>query len=276
MENKKDLVKIALAALILSSATPVNGQADSGEAQGIFLAAGCAAHGCPAVNSNKSSDTNANNSGNFNQSGNGYNSHSGGARNQNAPSGNGYRGYTASPNDQGANNSPNGFREPPKGYNHPSGSDNRSANPPSTGGSDRNNSSSISYAYSPPSSYNTQQSGITSPTYVEDYRGVTYDSTPRPTPEYGGLTNFNREYLTTTDYDFNRAAVTTSNSTATFTEPQLLGMLSSQGRAIYLSLDPEGKALAIQLASQDSYKDKNLAVKEAQRRMSERRGLLNR
>jgi len=198
MENKKDLAKIALAALILASATPVNGQADGVEAH-------------PA------------------------------------------RG----------------------GYTNPSGNYN-SQTPPSTGGAYGNNPTYLSYAYSPPSSYNTQQSGITSPTYVEDYRGVTYDSTPRPTPEYGGLTNYNREYLTTPDYDFNRGAVTTSYSTATLTEAQLLGMLTSQGRAIYLSLDPEGRTLAIQLASLDSYRDKNLAVKEAQRRMNERRGLLNR
>jgi hypothetical protein len=209
MDSKKDLAKIALTALILASATPVNGQVDNSiEAHGILLAAGCAAHGCPAAK-NSSADRNT-------------------------------------------------------------------RTPPSTGGVYENDSSNISYAYSPPSSYNTQQSGTTSPVYVEDYRGVTYDSTPHPTPEYGGLTSFNHEYLTTTDYDFNRAAVTTSTSTATLTEAQLLGMLTSQGRAIYLNLDPEGKALAIQLASQDSYRDKNLAVKEAQRRMNERRGLLNR
>ena len=211
MENKKDLAKIALAALILASATPVNGQADNIEAQGVFLAAGCAAHGCPAAKNSNTDKTISDSS-------------------SNKP--------------QASNKSDSGY---------------------------------TSDVYSPRSSYNSQQSGTTSPTYVEDYRGVTYDSTPRPTPEYGGLAGFNREYNnTTTDYDFNRAAVTTSTSSATLTEAQLLGMLSSQGRAIYLSLDPEAKALAIQLASQDSYRDKNLAVKEAQRRMNERRGLLNR
>lgn len=55
------------------------------------------------------------------------------------------------------------------------------------------------------------------------------------------------------------------------TDSQLLGQLNAQGKGIFMSLDPEGKALAIQLASQDTYKDKNLAVKEAQRRMNERR-----
>lgn len=62
---------------------------------------------------------------------------------------------------------------------------------------------------------------------------------------------------------------------ATLTDAQLIGMLNSQGRGIFMSLDPEGKALAVQLASQEIYKDKNLAVKEAQRRMNERRGQMN-
>lgn len=145
MEHKKDLAKIALAALILASATPINGQADGIEAHGTYLAAGCPAHGCPAASGNTDK--------------------------------------TSSPNSDGYTDS--------QGYYNIAG------NPPS------------------------------------GYKG--------------------------------------SNST-TLTEAQLLGMLSPQGKAIYLSLDPEGKALAIQLASQDSYRDKNLAVKEAQRRMNERRG----
>gem|GEM_PF-5885353 len=137
------------------------------------------------------------------------------------------------------------------------------------------NGGDVSDAYAP-SGYNSQKSGITAPNYVEDRRGVTYDSIPQPPPEYGGMASFNREYNTATDYDYNRAAVTTSISSATLTEPQLLGMLSDEGKAIYFSLDPEAKGLAIQVASQDSYRDKNLAVREVQRRMSERRGLLNR
>lgn len=75
------------------------------------------------------------------------------------------------------------------------------------------------------------------------------------------------------EYDFRGEVKTT---TSTLTEAQLMGMLNDQTRNIYLSLDPEGKALAIQLASQESYKDKNLAVKEAQRRMNERVSTMNR
>lgn len=91
----------------------------------------------------------------------------------------------------------------------------------------------------------------------------------------GGMNNFNRAYNTTTDYDYNRKTISTT-AAATLTEAQLLGMLNTQTRNIYLNLDHEGKSLAIQLASQDSYKDKNLAIKEAQRRMNERSSQMNR
>ncbi len=47
MGHKKDLAKIALAALILASANPIQSQADEiPEVAGILLAAGCQAHGC--------------------------------------------------------------------------------------------------------------------------------------------------------------------------------------------------------------------------------------
>lgn len=185
MENKKDLTTIALAALILASATPVNGQANI-NADGIFLAAGCPAHGCPAAK-NGGGDSTPN-------AGNEY-----------------YNPHTS----------------------YPSGGD-----------------------------YNYQSNGKSKPPT---------DNNPN---RY--LDGSNREYNRTTDDGYNRAAVSASNSSATLTEAQLVDVLSSQGRTIYLSLDPEGKALAIQLASQDSYRDKNLAVKEAQRRMNERRSVLNR
>jgi hypothetical protein len=251
MENRRNLANIALAALIMASATPVNGLVESTELQGIFFAAAdCAAHGCPAAKNNSATtiptDNNPNNNG---------------------------RSRTNADNSQSAPprvNPNSGNSSPSSGYNGPT---NDGYYDPS-----RQTSGYLSYVYVPRSSYNSQQPGITSPTYVEDYRGVTYDTTPRPTPEYGGLATFYRdEYNNTwTDNDFNRGVATTAYSSATLTEAQLLGMLTSQGRAIYLNLDPEAKALAIQLASQDSYRDKNLAVKEAQRRMNMRRGLLYR
>lgn len=63
-----------------------------------------------------------------------------------------------------------------------------------------------------------------------------------------------------------------SSQAGTISEADLNRQLSSQGKAIYQSLDSEGKTLARQLASQDSYRDKDLAVKEAQRRVNEKRG----
>jgi hypothetical protein len=49
MQNKADLAKIALAALILASTASVNAQVDM-QSNGIYLAGGgCAAHGCPAA-----------------------------------------------------------------------------------------------------------------------------------------------------------------------------------------------------------------------------------
>lgn len=59
MKHKNDLTKIALAALILASASPVNGQANvDAEATGIFLAAGCPAHGCNTPTPSKSNQAN--------------------------------------------------------------------------------------------------------------------------------------------------------------------------------------------------------------------------
>ncbi len=105
---------------------------------------------------------------------------------------------------------------------------------------------------------------------VNDHNGAqpALGSSHNPSEDYGVNNSSNRQYHLSSD-DYERSAVTTSS--ATLTEAQLLGMLTPQGRAIYLSLDPEGKALAIQLASQETYRDKNLAVKESQRRMNERR-----
>ena len=66
------------------------------------------------------------------------------------------------------------------------------------------------------------------------------------------------------------AAKNSDDRSGAFTETKLLGMLSPQGRTIYHSLDPTGKALALELGKQDSYRDKDLAVKEAQQRMFDR------
>ena len=155
MKQKKDLAKVALAALIFAAAAPADAIDHGIEAQGTYLASGCAAHGCKTIADNAGSDNEM------------YNTRSNTYQMGNQPSGSG------------------------------------------------------------------AQNG-----------------------------------------DRSRAMSTTAPASA-MNETQLLGMLNPQTQNIYLSLDPEGKALALQLASQDSYRDKNLAVKEAQRRMNERRGVMN-
>ncbi len=124
-------------------------------------------------------------------------------------------------------------------------------------------------------SFNANRTGPMSPTYVDTEREAAAEvrSAPYYWPD-NAMTNLNREYNTVSDYDFNRTAMTTVTSSGTLTEVQLLSMLSPQGRSLYLNLDPEAKALAIQLASQDSYRNKNLAIKEAKWRMDERRGIM--
>jgi hypothetical protein len=277
MENKKDLAKIAVAALILASATPVNGHADHIEAHGIFLAADCAAHGCPATknsNANNIISDNALDQPNA-TSGNSYNTYSPYSKGASSKSG---EKINAQEMYNGAESPSTDYRKPANGESNYSSNDNN--NPKNASSTERtyygNHFDFVSDAYTPGDRYTPQQTGTTSQKDIEGYRGATYESTPHLAPEYDSLSNSNQGYHATTDDNLNRAAVTTLNSSATLTEAQLLGMLTSQGRAIYLNLNPEGKALAIQLASQDSYRDKNLAVKEAQRRMNERRGLPNR
>ena len=62
----------------------------------------------------------------------------------------------------------------------------------------------------------------------------------------------------------------TQRPESSLTEERLLEQLNPETKKIYLSLNPEGKALARQLASQGSYRDINFAVKDAQRQMNER------
>lgn len=59
------------------------------------------------------------------------------------------------------------------------------------------------------------------------------------------------------------------------TETELLNRLNDSTRAQYSSLSPEGKALALKLASSDQYKDKNDAVKEAAKQMANKSQSVN-
>jgi hypothetical protein len=275
MEHKKDLARIALAALLLASATPANGQTnDFSEVEGIFLAAGCP-NGCPAKPSPKDVIADHANS-----------AEGSGEENKKSTS--------SIQNDKTKNVIADHAEEPSKGSSEASkkssiqngkinSDQSKTKNSSQKDAKSQDNYTALAYGDNrgynypyPTSSYDSQRSGVTSPVYIEDRIGNTYDTKSSPYKEYGGMTNLNRDYNTVSDYDYNRAAVTTSTSPFTLTETQLLGLLNDRGRQIYLNLDPVGKALAIQLASEESYRDKNLAIREAQRRMNERWGIFNR
>ena len=69
------------------------------------------------------------------------------------------------------------------------------------------------------------------------------------------------------------SSMTPSSMTPTMSEADFQRQLTSQGKAMYQSLDAEGKALARQIGSQSNYADKkDQAVQEAQRRQAEKRG----
>ncbi|WP_042281989.1 hypothetical protein [Candidatus Protochlamydia sp. R18] len=81
--------------------------------------------------------------------------------------------------------------------------------------------------------------------------------------QYQSNANGYHSYNNAEEVDYNHATSAVSN---TISEEQLVSSLNGETRKIYDNLSTQGKALAIQLASQDNYRDKNLAVKEAQKR----------
>lgn len=103
--------------------------------------------------------------------------------------------------------------------------------------------------------YNSQNRQ-TNPNYTDSYRAYTPGST------------INYE-ATTGGYNYQGTAMTEGSTS--LSEPDLFRQLSPQARAIYDSLDQQGKGQARFLASQNSYRgNKNEAIKEAQRRMLDR------
>lgn len=103
-------------------------------------------------------------------------------------------------------------------------------------------------------SYDTQQNRVTEAMMGSD--NVNYNQYGAPV---GNQVN---------DPNFNRAARTS----VSISEAQLMPMLNPQTRALYQNLDTQGKALALQLASQSTYTDKNQAVMEAAYKSSSRQG----
>ncbi|WP_068471315.1 hypothetical protein [Candidatus Protochlamydia phocaeensis] len=286
MEKKKALTQTALAALVLASALPIDGQAGqvSGTQETFLAVAGCGANKCgssprrgevadnatgnESYNTRSSTYQSSSNYGNMGP-GSGYTGTSSGM----GTGGSGYSGTSG----YGGSTSGN-FGKTSGSYSNTDASRmNRdidsSRNTNETYNTYRTyNDSYGSYDSNRP--YNANPGKENYPSYRESYRNSSYDvnvGTP-----YGADVRVNRGYNTSGEYDYNRTNVGDVPASETLTEADLLGMLSPQGRAIYMSLDAEGKALALQLASQETYRDKNLAVKEAQRRVNERRGLMNR
>lgn len=60
--------------------------------------------------------------------------------------------------------------------------------------------------------------------------------------------------------------------TRTMSENEFVSQLDPQTRSTYLNLSPEGKALALRLAGQDTYIDKNQAVRDAAKQISAKGG----
>lgn len=88
----------------------------------------------------------------------------------------------------------------------------------------------------------------------------------RPSHSCGGAAS--RNYTADADMMDQRAM---APSMTMMSETELLKSLNAEGKATYQSLDAQGKALALKLASSDTYKDKNQAVKEAAKKAAERR-----
>lgn len=263
MKSKKDLAQLAFSALLLAATVPVDGQAEIAGKQDTYLAAlgGCGASKCGAIGDNGSS---YNAGSNTSQTG----SYSNTGANSTMRSGSyGSTGGSYTGSDTGAGVSGYGgtssYGNTGSGYSGTSGYGG-SYNTTDTSRTNRDWNTGRATT----GSYTDRR--MNHPGYSDTYRSSSYDvdADVYPGARPGVRRNAPGEY--------NRATVSTTTSYATLTEAQLLAMLNADVRAIYISLDAEGKALALQLASQDSYPDKNVAVLEAQRRVNERRGTLSR
>lgn len=115
------------------------------------------------------------------------------------------------------------------------------------------------YGYNPPQPIGNGRE------YSAGYQGGAYSASAYP---YGQTETPAEIYGQ--QYQPGATTLPSLGGSVTLTEPQLLATLNAEGRAIYQGLDAQGKALAIQLASLESYRDKNLAVREAAQRMSRR------
>ncbi len=119
------------------------------------------------------------------------------------------------------------------------------------------------------SEYNTNRNFETSPNYQGDYIDSSfYSDTVAP---YGAprTEGFDKQY--NRDIGHGYEAITTSGIV---TQEQLQSLVSAEAWNVYLQLDSEGKALALQYASQANFPNKDLAIREAYIRMQSRRAVL--
>lgn len=120
-------------------------------------------------------------------------------------------------------------------------------------------------AYAYPSTYYSNQTWRENTPPAYQYQEVPVNPPPRL---------YNQNFRAAVPPIENRPIDQPVPSTMNFTESQFVASLSSLGRSIYLGLDSQGKSLALQLAGEGGYQNKELAVKEAQRRMNERNGAM--
>lgn len=245
--EKRKLAEIALTALVLASSSSVlaTDAINSTTNAGTFLAAGCAGGHCNSKISDNSTNSNP------------YNART-----------NRYQASSCSAGKNSPNYTQSSCSSSKPSYAQSSCSSSKPAYTQSSCSNTQRNASTASTYDANGSSFNTNRGYNTAPNANDTYRTYSSDS------EVQANTNMNRNYNTAGDYDYQRTGTGQSSmSPTTMNEADLAKQLNAQGRAIWNSLDPEGKALALQLASQESYRDKNLAVKEAQRRINERRGM---
>lgn len=280
-KEKKDLAKLALAGLLLASTVTADVQAVEVKETGVLLAvAGCPAHGCggkkPPANTpteeKKVEDKVADAAGDLaiprtpGSQGGGY-----GRYNPADSSGvGGSYGGTSASGSYGSTSPSNRGSSVGGGYGVPENRPGSRSDAGSWGGTastDLNRSRVQEYNYS---SYNTNRNFETNPTYEGRYLDSSYYSdtvAPYGAPRTGFGNNAG--YQGSGGYGYEGVA-----TSGILTEAQLFALLSPQGRDMYLNLDPEGKALALQLASQANYTHKDLAVREAYARMQERRNYM--
>jgi hypothetical protein len=286
-KEKKDLTKLALAGLLLASTMTADVHASEVNTTKVLLAvAGCPAHGCggktpppteppppkPTPPAKPADNQVADAAGDLavpRSSGT-----VGGGYSRSAPGeyrnvGGAYSG-TSVPGSYSSTSPSNRGTSVGGGYGVPEnrpGTHTDAGSWGGTAGTDVNRARVQEYNYN---SYNTNRNFETSPTYEGRYLDSSYYSdtvAPYGAPRTG--------FRDDAGYQGNGGSGYESvGAPAIMTEAQLFALLSPEGRKMYSGMDPEGKALALQLASQANYSHKDLAVREAYTRMQQRRSYM--